>query len=60
MNIYYKKNTNSELFDQFTKSDNNYIKIENVQNYIPLYNNFFLLNNTNYNTINSTNHTTIC
>jgi len=52
MNIYYKKNTNSELFDQFTKSDNNYIKIENVQNYIPLYNNFFLLNNTNYNSIN--------
>ena len=53
MNIYYKKNNNSYLFDQFTKSDdNNFVKIEKMQNFIPLYNNFFVLNNNNYNNIN--------
>tara|TARA_Y100000389_G_C17465098_1_gene524797 strand:+ start:1350 stop:3170 length:1821 start_codon:yes stop_codon:yes gene_type:complete len=53
MNIYYKKNNNSYLFDQFTKThDNNYVKIEKIQNFIPLYKNFFVLNNNNYNNIN--------
>ena len=53
MDIYYKKNNNSDLFAQFTKShDNNYVKIEKIQNFIPLYKNFFVLNNNNYNNIN--------
>ena len=53
MNIYYKKNYNTCLFDQFTKyDDNNFVKIEKIQNFIPLYKNFFILNNNNYNNIN--------
>ena len=48
--IYYKKNKNKQLFTDF--QNKNYTDIENVQNYIPIYNNFFSLNSTNYNGIN--------
>ena len=48
--IYYKKNNNSELFRYFNNTDIN--KITKLQNYIPIYNKFFQLNDNNYNSIN--------
>tara|TARA_B100000497_G_C7663179_1_gene399592 strand:+ start:49 stop:1749 length:1701 start_codon:yes stop_codon:yes gene_type:complete len=48
MNIFYRKNENDELFSQFL---NNNI-LTNMQNYIPIYNKIFNLNEKNYNTIN--------
>ena len=48
--IYYKKNNNKKLFQDF--ENENYTNIGNIKNYIPLYNNFFSLNETNYNGIN--------
>jgi len=47
--LYYRKNNNEELFNALEKSD---FKITHLQNYIPLYDNFFSLNATNYNSIN--------
>jgi len=47
--LYYRKNKNDELFKTLENSD---INITNGQNYIPLYNKFFSLNNSNYNNIN--------
>jgi hypothetical protein len=45
MKINYKKNDNSLLFNQKNKS---LLDISKIQNYIPLFNNFFNLTNTNY------------
>jgi hypothetical protein len=45
--IYYKKNDNKSLFKEFRD-----INITKIQNYIPLYNNFFNLNDKNYKNIN--------
>ena len=45
--LYYKKNNNSHLFSQL--KDNGF---DNLQNYIPIYSEFFELNNCNYNLIN--------
>ena len=45
MKINYKKNNNSLLFNQKNKS---LLDISKIQNYIPLFNNFFNLTNTNY------------
>ena len=45
MQINYKKNDNSLLFNQKNKS---LLDISKIQNYIPLFNNFFNLTNTNY------------
>ena len=48
MEIYYKKNNNNILFEKL----NTFVDVTNLQNYIPLYNNYFQLNNNNYNSIN--------
>ena len=53
MEINYRKNNNKQLFENFNNSD--FLNIENSQNYFPLYNNFFNLNNSNYNAINLNN-----
>ena len=50
----YKKKDNSNLFNDFKNPD--LIDISNPQNYIPIYSNFFSLNETNYNNINLNHH----
>jgi len=47
--LYYRKNKNDELFQSLEKSD---LGLEKLQNYVPLYEKFFSLNTTNYNSIN--------
>lgn len=54
MAINYRINNNLELFNNF----HHYIDISNSQNYLPIYNLFFNLNNNNYNSINL-NHSNI-
>ena len=49
--IYYQKNNNSALFKTFTENG-----LEHIQNYIPLYTNFFNLQLTNYQSINLNQH----
>lgn len=53
MELNYRKNNNKQLFE--TISNNNFLDITNIQNYFPLYNNYFDLNSNNYNTINLNN-----
>ena len=53
MELNYRKNNNKQLFE--TISNNNFLDITNVQNYFPLYNNYFDLNSNNYNAINLNN-----
>ena len=53
MELNYRKNNNKPLFEKI--SNNNFLDITNVQNYFPLYNNYFDLNSNNYNTINLNN-----
>lgn len=48
--INYQKRKNTELFSNFENIES--LKMNNIQNYIPIYNNFFSLNETNYNNIN--------
>ena len=52
MTIYvnYQKRRNNNLFNKFQTNKN--INLTNVQNYIPIYDRFFSLNNTNWNSIN--------
>jgi hypothetical protein len=50
ISVNYKKRKNSNLFNKFQTNKN--IDISNVQNYIPIYNRFFSLNQTNWNSIN--------
>jgi hypothetical protein len=57
MDITYKKTNNSQLFENFKNAD--LLNMESCQNYIPLYNNFFKLNNSNYNNINLNNENTL-
>ena len=45
--IYYNKNNNSKLFEHLEKND-----FQNVQNFVPLYLNYFNLDEKNYNSIN--------
>jgi len=45
--IYYKKNDNTALFKEFDVNN-----IKSIQNYIPLYGNFFNLQEKNYQSIN--------
>ena len=45
--IFYEKRKNKELFESFQEYG-----LEKTQNYIPIYNKFFLLNETNYNHVN--------
>lgn len=49
--LYYKKNNNSQLFSQL--ENNGFSKI---QNYIPIYSEFFELNQTNHSLINLNSH----
>ena len=47
--IYYRKKRNQHLFQSLEKSE---LGLENMQNYIPIYDRFFSLNDTNKNGIN--------
>jgi hypothetical protein len=49
--LFYKKNKNENLFRELE----DYLEVSDIQNYYPLYKNFFSLNETNYNVI-SLNH----
>jgi hypothetical protein len=53
MELNYRKNNNKELFEAINKEE--YLDLEAIQNYIPLYDLYFQLNNTNYNSINLNN-----
>ena len=53
MELNYRKNKNKELFDQL--SDPELMGLENIQNYIPIYDRFFNLNENNFNSINLNN-----
>lgn len=50
--LFYRKNKNEDMFSDLEKSS---LKLSNLQNYIPIYNNFFSLNETNFNNINLNN-----
>ena len=50
ISVNYQKRKNTNLFNQFQTNKN--INLTNVQNYIPIYDRFFSLNNTNWNAIN--------
>ena len=54
MNLNYKKYDNTLLFKNLENST--LLNIEKTQNYIPLYKNFFELNENNYNSINLNNY----
>jgi hypothetical protein len=53
VNINYQKRKNQELFKSLENPKT--IFLSNSQNYIPIYNKFFALNETNYNNINFNN-----
>ena len=53
INVNYQKRKNLELFKCLEKSET--LFLSNVQNYIPIYNKFFTLNDSNYNSINLNN-----
>ena len=48
--VNYQKRKNINLFNKFSSNSN--ISLSHVQNYIPIYDRFFSLNNTNFNSIN--------
>ena len=50
ISVNYQKRRNNHLFNKF--QTNKHINLDNVQNYIPIYDRFFSLNNTNWNSIN--------
>ena len=50
ININYQKRKNTELFKSLEKPTS--LFLSKTQNYIPIYNRFFSLNDTNYNNIN--------
>lgn len=47
--LYYKKNKNDSLFREL---QNSILDLKSLQNYVPLYQSFFSLNESNYNNIN--------
>ena len=47
--LYYRKNKNEDLFKTLEKCD---IQMSKSQNYIPIYEKFFSLNSSNFNSIN--------
>ena len=53
MEFSYKKNDNHKLFNALV--ENNLLQVSQCQNYIPLYEKFFTINATNYNSINLNN-----
>ena len=50
ISVNYQKRKNTNLFNKF--QTNKIINLSNVQNYIPIYDRIFSLNNTNWNSIN--------
>ena len=50
ISVNYQKRKNVNLFNKF--QTNKVINLSAVQNYIPIYERFFSLNNTNFNSIN--------
>lgn len=54
MEFSYKKNDNTDLFRSLEREE--LTNISKLQNYIPIYNTFFKLSNTNYNAINLNNN----
>jgi hypothetical protein len=48
--IFYKKNSNTPLFESLEDSEN--MNATSLQNYVPIYKNFFSLTEQNYNNIN--------
>ena len=48
--VNYQKRKNFNLFNKFQSNPN--ISLSNVQNYLPIYDRFFSLNATNFNSIN--------
>jgi hypothetical protein len=54
ISINYKKRKNHRLFEKF--ETNQKIGLLNAQNYIPIYNRFFSLNETNFNSVNLNHH----
>ena len=50
ISVNYQKRKNINLFNKF--QTNKHTNLTNVQNYIPIYDRFFSLNNTNWNSIN--------
>ena len=50
ISVNYEKRKNNNLFNKF--QTNKKINLSQVQNYIPIYDRFFSLNNTNFNSIN--------
>ena len=50
MEINYEKRKNTELFQTFKQKK--FTFLSNVQNYLPIYNKFFKLNETNFNSVN--------
>ena len=53
INVNYQKRKNAELFKSLEEQTS--LFLSNAQNYIPIYNKFFSLNETNYNNINLNN-----
>ena len=49
INLNYQKRKNTELLKNLEKPET--LHLSNLQNYIPIYNCFFSLNETNYNNI---------
>lgn len=54
MDFSYQKNDNTLLFESF--ESNELFNMKSPQNYIPIYQRFFTLNETNYNNINLNHH----
>ena len=53
MNLNYKKNNNEILFSNFKNKE--LLNLDNPQNYIPLYEKYFSINENNFNSINLNN-----
>ena len=53
IDIHYQKRKNSDLFQ--TLESKKFLQLSNTQNYIPIYNRFFALSDTNFNSINLNN-----
>jgi hypothetical protein len=54
IDVNYQKRKNPDLFKSLEKPE--VMNLSKIQNYIPIYDRFFALNNTNYNSVNL-NHT---
>lgn len=52
--VSYQKRKNSELFEKMSLRSS--LFLSDCQNYVPIYQNFFQLNETNYNSINFNNY----